>query len=181
MNAPAPTSTPALPWYRHPWVWFIIALPALSVVGGLSLLAVSITHQDDLVRDDWYKAGRAINQDLQAENRARELGLAATLVLDPAAPSVRIEITGAAGLPSRLSLSLVHSTLASEDMTVFPERIEPGIWQAALPRLPLGKRHLMLEPVVDAGQGVPPENYRWRLRAGDVLFQGDPVRLSPRG
>lgn len=168
-----------LPWYRHGWVWFIIALPSISVVGGLSLLAVSIIHRDDLVRDDWYKAGRAINQDLHAEHRARDLGLSATLVLDPATPSVRIEIPETGTLPSRLSLSLTHSTLATEDMTVFPERIEPGVWQAALPRLPLGKRHLMLEPVDAAGQASATD--RWRLRAGDVVFQGDPVRLTPHG
>lgn len=165
-----------VPWYRQPWVWFIIALPLASVIGSLTLVTIAVKNQDDLVRDDWYKAGRGINQDLHAEHHARELGLTARLVLEPATPAIRIEMPGGTSLPARLSLSLVHSTIAAEDMTVILERVGEREWYAALPRLPMGKRHLMLEP----GDAMP-EEARWRLRAGDVIFQGAPVDLLPSG
>lgn len=165
-----------VPWYRQPWVWFVIALPLASVIGSLTLVTIAVKNQDDLVRDDWYKAGRGINQDLHAENHARELDLTATLVLEPAVPAVRVTMPGTAALPTRLSLSLVHSTIAAEDMTVILERVGEREWYAALPGLPMGKRHLMLEP----GDAIP-EAARWRLRAGDVIFQGVPVDLLPSG
>ena len=33
-----------LPWYKYPWVWFMIALPASAVVAGL--YTVYIAHQN---------------------------------------------------------------------------------------------------------------------------------------
>lgn len=163
-------------WYRQPWMWLVVGLPLTSVVASLFMVYISVKHKDDLVRDDWYKAGRAINQDLHAESRARELGLAASLVLDPAGPAVSVSISNGKSLPERLQLLMVHSTLSGEDMTVMLQRGVDGSWRGALPRLPMGKRHLMLEPMLpenDAG--------RWRLRAADVIFQGEPVNLLPHG
>lgn len=162
------------PWYRHPWVWFVIALPATSIVASLSLVAISVINRDDLVRDDWYKAGRAINQDIRADQQARELGLHARLVLEPASLAVLIEDLPANITVPELRLALHHNTLAREDMDVSLTRRDDGRYQGVLPRLPLGKRSLVLEPLalVD-GQD------HWRLRAGDVIFQGEPVALRP--
>ncbi|MFZ5722919.1 MAG: FixH family protein [Pseudomonadota bacterium] len=172
------TEAPAVhaPWHRQPWVWFVIGLPLVSVVASLSLVAISVIHKDDLVRDDWYKAGRAINHDVQADRRAVALGLSGRLVLEPATPSVSIELAaaGTTTLPDRLMLSLVHSTMADEDMTALLTRGSDGFWHGTLPRLPLGKRHLALEPAAATA-----DNPRWRLRAGDVIFQGEPVTLRP--
>jgi hypothetical protein len=58
------------PWYRQFWPWFLIALPATSVVAGLTTLAIAIRNQDSLVRDDWYKDGKAINQSLARDAEA---------------------------------------------------------------------------------------------------------------
>jgi hypothetical protein len=33
-----------LPWYKYPWVWFIIALPASAVIAGV--ITVYIAHQN---------------------------------------------------------------------------------------------------------------------------------------
>ncbi len=32
------------PWFRNPWVWLIIAIPALTVVAGLLTLYLAITN-----------------------------------------------------------------------------------------------------------------------------------------
>ena len=69
------------PWYRQFWPWFLIALPAISVVAGLSTLTIAVLNQDSLVRDDWYKDGKAINQslardDAAASPRIRQLSVA---------------------------------------------------------------------------------------------------------
>lgn len=167
---------PGTPWYRHPWMWLVVGLPLASVIASLSMVVIAVKNKDDLVRDDWYKAGRAINQDLGAEQHARSLGLQATLVLEPAAPAVTVTVNPAENLPEYLQLVLVHSTMAQEDITAILTRNGPATWQGSLPRLPMGKRHLMLEPM-NAGSGTA----NWRLRANDVIFQGEPVALVPAG
>ena len=39
------------PWYRNPWVWLIIAIPALTVIGGLFTIYLAISRPDYLVDD----------------------------------------------------------------------------------------------------------------------------------
>lgn len=164
----------SLPWYRYPWVWLVVGLPLASVVASFTVMYLAITHRDDLVRDDWYKAARMVNQDLRADHEARALGLAATLTLDPAALQAVVAFDGVTPELPRLSLLLVHSTLAAEDITVLVERAADGSYRGSLPRLPMGKRHLYLEPVMEADAPG-----RWRLRAEDIVFQAEPVRLLP--
>lgn len=40
------------PWYRHFWVWFIIALPTAAVTGGLLTLWIAMSNPDFLVIDE---------------------------------------------------------------------------------------------------------------------------------
>ena len=40
------------PWYRHFWVWFIIALPAAAVTAGLLTLWIAMSNPDLLVIDE---------------------------------------------------------------------------------------------------------------------------------
>ena len=53
------------PWYRQFWPWFIIMLPASVVVAGLSTWYIAHRHADDLVVDEYYKSGLAINRQLE--------------------------------------------------------------------------------------------------------------------
>ncbi len=39
------------PWYRNPWVWLIIAIPSLTVVGGLITLYLALSRPVYLVGD----------------------------------------------------------------------------------------------------------------------------------
>lgn len=39
------------PWYRNPWVWLVIAIPALTVAGCILTVILALTHPDYLVRD----------------------------------------------------------------------------------------------------------------------------------
>ena len=58
------------PWYREPWVWLMIALPASAVVGGIITIYLAVSTSDGLVVDDYYKRGKAINLDLRLVVRA---------------------------------------------------------------------------------------------------------------
>lgn len=37
------------PWYRQFWPWFIISLPAISVIASLTTLWIAISHPDSTV------------------------------------------------------------------------------------------------------------------------------------
>ena len=78
MSNPVP-GTDTKPWYKHFWPWFLMALPAAVVVAGLSTAYIANRHADDLVVDDYYKDGLAINVQLAKKQRAAELGLSARL------------------------------------------------------------------------------------------------------
>ena len=69
------------PWYRQFWPWFLILLPASVVVAGLSTLYIANRHADDLVVDDYYKDGLAINRQLEKKQRANVLGITAQLTI----------------------------------------------------------------------------------------------------
>lgn len=47
-----PETSQIHPWYRYPWPWVAIAIPATAVIGGLFTLYLAITHPDPLVVDD---------------------------------------------------------------------------------------------------------------------------------
>jgi hypothetical protein len=85
------------PWYRQFWPWFIIALPATAVVAGLITLYIATVNRDTLVRDDYYKEGLALNQDLARSRRAADLGITAELAYDPGTGDVVLTTTGVAG------------------------------------------------------------------------------------
>jgi len=39
------------PWQRNPWVWLVIAIPALTVAGCMLTLFLALTNPDYLVQD----------------------------------------------------------------------------------------------------------------------------------
>jgi len=39
------------PWYRNPWVWLIIAIPSLTVIGGLITIYLAFSRPAYLVSD----------------------------------------------------------------------------------------------------------------------------------
>jgi hypothetical protein len=56
------------PWYRQFWPWFLIAIPALTVIGSGITLWLALTHPETLVVDE----GRY--QEIRSELRAQDDG-----------------------------------------------------------------------------------------------------------
>ena len=48
------------PWYKHPWLWFLIAIPVVSVTLSFTMLFVALNHKDSEVEGDWRKNKKAI-------------------------------------------------------------------------------------------------------------------------
>ncbi len=62
-------------WYKQFWPWLIISIPLSAVVFGMVMLVVASEHPDDLVADDYYRDGLAINHRLTRDRNARRLGI----------------------------------------------------------------------------------------------------------
>lgn len=134
---------PSKPWYREPWPWFLISLPATAVVAGLATLWVAATDADGLVVGDYYKAGLAINQVLARDDAARERGLSASLQSEDR--GLALTLGGRlAAYPERLTLMLAHPTRAGMDRSLVLHHAGAGRYRAALPPLPAGKWHAQL-------------------------------------
>jgi len=66
----------AAPWYKHRWPWFLMIGPVLVLVAGAITAWLAVSRPDALVVGDYYKQGKAINQDLRRDRVASSLGLA---------------------------------------------------------------------------------------------------------
>ena len=59
-------AVPPPPWYRQRWPWLLIAGPALVVVAAFFTLWLSVSSDDGVIADDYYKRGLLINTDAAA-------------------------------------------------------------------------------------------------------------------
>lgn len=170
-DSPAATRPASRPWYREPWPWFLIAVPAASVVAGMTMLWLAIRSNDGLVADDYYKQGLAINQSLRRDQRAVELGYRAHLSLSDDRARIRVVLLGApeATLPGDLRLKLAHRTRAGLDQDLLLKSTAPGQYEAALTAPAAGKWLVVIE---DASND-------WRLSGTWQLPQDDAVALDP--
>ena len=151
-----PMMAPAAPWYRQRWPWLLMLGPALVIVGGVNLGYVAYTQQDAMVVDDYYKQGKAINQDLRRDRVASALGLAFAAQYDARSEQLSGSITShgkAHTTPFRLHLA--HATQPQKDIVqdVVPDA--QGRFSVALPLLERSRWQVVVE-------GTPRE---WRLAA----------------
>ena len=72
----APETSQLKPWYRYPWPWVAIAIPAVAVIGGFFTLYLALSNPDPLVVDDGQY--REIRSDLHAQPDGATASPAAT-------------------------------------------------------------------------------------------------------
>ncbi|MFT4520376.1 MAG: hypothetical protein ACI9JM_002779 [Halioglobus sp.] len=154
MNKTPQTDFPrydSLPWHRQFWPWFIISLLGSVVLASLSLVYLANRHADDLVVDDYYKNGLAINQVLGKTQRAASLGLAADFSFSP--HTVTVLVTGRLD-SENLNLRLSHPLEADRDFAVSLVALEAGHFTGPLESSIAARWHWTLESLVNDG---------WRL------------------
>ena len=49
-------------WYRSGWFWAVCLIPFAAVVFGILMFVMAVLYKDDVVVDDYYKEGMAINK-----------------------------------------------------------------------------------------------------------------------
>jgi uncharacterized protein len=135
-----PTSKP---WYREPWPWFLMSLPATAVIAGLTTVWIAYQSADGLVVGDYYKAGLAVNQTLAREDTARALGITATLHTEHGV--LALSLAGRLKTyPEQLILTLAHPTRQGMDQILTLQHTGSGHYRATLPAMHAGKWHVEL-------------------------------------
>ena len=139
--------TDSLPWYKYKFVWFLISIPLASVLAGINMIYLATTTDDGLVVDDYYKQGLAINQRLERDQHAAELGLSASLSIEQTGDLIRLSLNKGqlTEYPEKLTLHLQHATQAEQDQLLqlipapggqyigyLKAPIKEGIWHIVL-------------------------------------------------
>lgn len=177
------TSRDNKPWYKQAWPWFIISIPATSVVLGLNLLYLASTTNNSLVVDDYYKQGKAINQRIERDHHANQLGLSAFIngseegillqlekdVVDAGSPFV---------WPDTLSMRWIHVTQAHRDGATLLQHIGQGRYLAQSVHLPVdGRWRVHVQPAVESqrvSSNEPSAGAYWRLVSEQISFMVNP-------
>ena len=141
------------PWYKQFWPWVLILLPGTVVVAGLTMVFIANRHADDLVVDEYYKDGLAINRQLEKKQRAQALGINAQLHFGAAMVSAHTSGPIEAG---ELKLLMSHPLEADRDFDITLNRQEAGVYRGKLPQAIAPRWHWTLELELEDGQG-------WRL------------------
>jgi hypothetical protein len=136
----------AQPWYTHRWPWLLMLGPFLVVIAGGFTGYLAYTRQDALVVDDYYKQGKAINQDLRRDRAATALGLVFQARYDPASGKLH-GVLRAAGGPAgaTIRIHLAHATQVQKDIELVAALDERGNFSLALPMLDKARWEVVIE------------------------------------
>jgi hypothetical protein len=155
-----------LPWYRQFWPWFLFGLPGLVVIAGLTTWWIAANNADDLVAEEYYKEGLAINRELGKQKRARELGISAEIKYSAGVFQVQLQ---SAEPPPALQLFLSHPLDAEQDIKLPLVHLQGGLYQGEQV-VTLAKRwHWRLEPLGQAREE------QWRVDGELSIISPDDI------
>jgi len=110
------------PWYRHRWPWFIMLGPVAVMLATLVTVLLAIRQPDAMVVDDYYKQGKAINQDLRRDRMASALRLQFDARYDGGRLAGRLTSFGRP-MAVAFRIHLAHPTQPAKDLVLdaFPD------------------------------------------------------------
>lgn len=158
----------ALPWYRHRWPWLLMAGPFAVLVAGFITMWISFSGADALVVDDYYKQGKAINQDLRRDQAAAALGLSASVGYDAAGGVLSGQLAGAPNVRV-VKLLLVHPTVPAKDLRFSVQLSRSGMFSVDLPLLERAHWQVQME---DTGRD-------WRLHGNWSWPEQRSIHIQP--
>lgn len=130
-------------WFTQFWPWFLIILPMTAVIAGITTVIIATKNKPEMVVDDYYRKGKAINADLSLLKNAKKLNISATLTFQN--DELLIHINGMKNKGS-IQLSLYHPTLAHRDITLMLTADGNGLYRFQSDKNIDGKWQLRIEP-----------------------------------
>lgn len=131
------------PWYKQIWPWVLIILPLCAVVASVTTLFIAINNKPDMVVEDYYKKGKAINVDLSRLDNAYRLALKFKLNVE----NDKITLVQTFGEPqtAALRLKFIHRTQKIKDFEQLLTANANGEYVLNLTQPILGKWTIQLE------------------------------------
>lgn len=161
------------PWYKQFWPWFMVGILVFAVVIGLGLLFISLAYQDSMVRDNYYKEGRAINMHLGRDQLASDLGLAAAFTVDDLTGEISLTLTGdLQAHPPALQLDIISPSHADRDRVIMLNRVAANEYAGQLPERIEGRYY------IDLSDPARPGEAGWRLTDEIVLAKDRTYQLD---
>ena len=157
------------PWYKQFWPWFLIAVPIITMMVGAILMTLAINTKDTLVKDDYYKEGKAINLDLAKIQAARKRGIVTYLTVSDTQIALRF-LSGQPTEKAALTLEFFHPTLSEKDFNVLLNYSNPTqSYIAPITRSITGKWRVTLHP----------HHREWRVQDTMALPQANDILFRP--
>lgn len=103
-------------WYKEPWAWLVFFLPFSAVVAGIATFIIANDDPDPLVVGEYYKKGKAINQELTKIKLAQKLGMRFSLRYNN--NTLEIKPTGIEKVFPLLKVNFYHPTLPDNDFSL---------------------------------------------------------------
>ena len=136
------------PWYRQFWPWFLIAIPGLAVVSGVTTAVLAMREPPAMVVDDYARIGLATHRKQARDERAIELGLTGQLSVAGEPPRIEVTLGASQPLdsPDTLLLTFAHPTLSAQDLKL--ELTRSGeTWSGQLHAMPDSRSYVLIEPL----------------------------------
>ncbi len=134
------------PWYKHRWPWLLMMGPFAVMIAGSITMWIAVTQQDALVVDDYYKQGKAINQDLRRDRVASDLGVQFSAHYDTPTRMLSGSISNKAKQSiDGISVRLIHATIPEKDVVLLVQPDPSGKFSVALPMLEMGRWQVLVE------------------------------------
>ncbi len=136
------------PWYKQPWLWFILT-PLIAVfIYGFTFLYLAITTMDGVVKDDYYRLARGYEINSEKNQNAIAQSITADVKLDSVTGDIMLKLNGSLEpVPDTLTLEIVHPTHQKYDQTILLKAVgAQQLYTGSLVGHLSGKRYLFLSP-----------------------------------
>lgn len=161
-------TNPVVPWYKQFWPWVLITIPVITVIVSINLVIIAVDTEDSLVVGDYYKKGKAINEQLDEIRKARELGIKAHLTITDG--FYRIKLDSFEPLDgSAITLDFHHATLSEKDFHLQLVMNPSGEYVTEHSGDISGKWHLTIRPF----------NQQWKLTQVTSFPRNDQIDFIP--